>query len=74
LLDRPSIKLGVFSMPAHQLLPKAIVALRPQSSLAPCRQRFGADQRARLTFQHVEIMFEIEHLLMAFVAPFVTRD
>ena len=44
------------------------------AEFTPSGQRFGADQRARLAFQHVEIMFEIEHLLMAFVAAFVTSD
>ena len=62
------------AMSIDQFCEYLIIILRPQSPFASCCQRFRADERARLTFQHVEIMFEIEHLLMTFVAPVVTRD
>jgi hypothetical protein len=57
-----------------QPLPKLIVASRPPPRLPPLRQRFGASERARLMSEHIEIVFEIEHVLTALMAALVPRD
>ena len=62
------------AMPMNQFPKQPIITLRPQSPLAPRGQWLRADQRTRLAFQHVQIMFEIEHLLAAFVAALVAGD
>ena len=62
------------AVPMNQLLKQPIITLRPQSPLAPRGEWLRADQRTWLAFQHVEIMFEIEHLLAAFVAALVAGD
>jgi hypothetical protein len=63
-----------FTMSINQLCEQPIVTLGPQPTRPPCGQRFRADERTRFAFQHVQIMFEIEHLLAAFVAALVASD
>src|ERR1700737_5191520 len=42
--------------------------------MTPRRQRLRSDKRARLALQHVEIMFEIEHLLIALVTTLMAGE
>ena len=65
---------ALLAVPGNQFGQQAIVTLRPQPALTPRRQRLRSDQRSRLALQHVKIMFEIQHLLMAFVTAFMPRD
>src|SRR6516165_8714000 len=62
------------TVPLDKLGQQPIITGRPESALPPRRQRLRTDQPTRLAFQHVEIMCEIEHLLMAFVAALVTCE
>src|SRR5208282_6735973 len=64
----------LLSVSANQLFKQSIVTLRPQSAFPPRRERLRSDERARLSLQHVEIVFQVENLLLALVAALVTRD
>src|SRR5271166_5106108 len=65
---------ALLAVPTDQFGQQAIITLRPQPALPPRRQRLRSDECSRLTLQHVEIVFEIEHLLMAFVAALVAGE
>src|SRR5271167_1585033 len=65
---------ALLSMTTDQLVEESIVTGRPPSSLPPRRERFGSGQRARLALEHIQIMFQLRHLLMAFVTALVARD
>jgi len=62
------------AMALNELCEQPILTFRPQTTLALCGQRLRADKRTGFAFQHVEIVIEVEHLLVAFVAAFVAGD
>src|ERR1700682_376983 len=55
------------AMSINELCEQPIITLRSQTTLAPCGQRLRADKRTGFAFQHVEIVIEVEHLLVAFL-------
>src|SRR5450432_3275786 len=61
-------------MSLFQLFPDLVQALRPPSGLPPLLQWRRSGHRARLLFQHVEIMFQVENLVTATVAALMPRD
>src|ERR1039458_5518841 len=57
----------------HQL-PKPVIACRPASLRPPLGQRRRAAQCARLAFQHVEIVFQVENLMRAAITALMLRN
>ena len=51
-----------------------VLRRRPQASFAPRRQRLRPGQCTRLALQHIQIVFEIEHLLVTLRAALMKRD
>ncbi len=72
-LDHLACAAGL-AVPLDKLAHQPIITRRQESALPPRGQWLRTDQRTRLALQHVEIMFEIEHLLMTLVAALVARD
>src|SRR3984957_20579721 len=62
------------AMPQTHRLPQLVVTLRPTPLRSPLCQRPGAAQPARLAFQHLQIVLQIQHLLGPPIAPLVLRD
>lgn len=54
-------------------VPQTVEILRPAPALAQLLERARSCQRARLPSQHVEIVLQIEHLLIAREIAFVPR-
>src|ERR1017187_8219589 len=63
----------VFAMPFLQTQPQPVETLRPPSAFAPLPQRTRSRQRSRFLLQHVEIVLQIEHLLIAPETALVPR-
>ena len=63
----------MFAVSFLQALPEPVEALRPASAFAPLLQRTRSRQRSRFLLQHVEIVLQIEHLLIATETALVPR-
>ncbi len=62
---------ALLSVAAYQFGQQAIVTLRPKPAPAPRKERL----RSRLrSFQGVEVVLEIEHLPVAFIAALMPCD
>src|SRR6266852_6550347 len=61
-------------MPLHQPGPELVVAVRPATSSTPLLQRLAAGEGARLVLEHVQVVFEVEHVLIPAVAAGMTCD
>jgi hypothetical protein len=64
----------LLAVPHLQPVPQFVVTGGPATGFTPLRQRLGPGERARLVAQHVEVMFEIQHMLAAAVAAFVAGN
>ncbi len=58
---------------APSALPQPVETLRPAPALPPLLQRRRTGQRSRLSLQHVQVMLQIQHLLVAPEAALVPR-
>src|SRR5437667_7962750 len=63
----------VFAVSFLQALPEPVETLRPASAFAPLPQRTRSRQSSRFLLQHVEIVLQIEHLLIAAETALVPR-
>src|SRR5713101_5139889 len=61
-------------MALHQPAPELVVADWPASSPTPLLQWLAAGEGTRLVLEHVQIVFEVEHVLIPTVAAGVTCD
>lgn len=65
---------GLLTGSSHEGLPDLIEALRPKTRASLLFKRPRTRQRARFTGKRIEIMFQIEHLLLAALASFMTGN
>src|SRR5438128_9009556 len=68
---RPRARL--WAVPFPQALPQTVEAFRPALAFAPLLQRTRSCQCARLALQHVKIVLQIQHLLVAVGTTLVSR-
>src|SRR5260370_31117705 len=50
-----------------QPVPELVIAVGPASSSTPLVQRFAAGERAWLMLEHVQVVLQVQHLLVATV-------
>src|SRR6266700_2735802 len=63
----------MFAVSFLQALPEPVETLRPASAFTPLPQRTRSRQRSWFLLQHIEIVFQIEHLLIAAETTLVPR-
>src|SRR4051794_15054165 len=57
-----------------QFMPQTVEGLRPASCLAPLGEGSRSGKCTWLALQHIQIMFQIEHLLLPAVAAFMASN